>query len=455
VRPRLLVVDDEASIRLVVRKLAEGDHDVFEAGDGEEGLRLVMEILPDVLVTDVIMPGGGGIELAREALARLPDLAVVAMTGMGTVPDFVEFFRLGVADFLTKPFSADELHRSLVRALETRRLRAENARLRRTLGSVEPLGGIVGRSAAMAELRSQIGQVATTDASVLITGHSGTGKELVALAIHRLSLRHEGPFVAVHSGAFAAGLIESELFGHAKGAFTGAAVAREGRFEQAAGGTIFLDEIGTMGDGVQSQLLRVLQERTITRVGDHAARPIDVRVVAATNSDLPALTAAGKFRPDLLYRLDVVQIRVPDLSERRDDIPLLAAHFVETACTRMGRPRRTVTQAAMRRLLAHDWPGHVRELENVIEAAVISAAGREAIEEGDILLPARAAAPAAARIVLPPQGFDLDRALAEEEGRFIDVALARTHGQIAAAATLLHMNRSTLSRRIEEMRGER
>ncbi len=452
-KPRLLVVDDEATMRQIVRKLAEGEHEVFEAESGEAGLRMVMEVLPDLLVTDVVMPMGSGLELAREALARLPDLAVVAMTGMGTVPDFVEFFKLGVADFLTKPFSGDDLRRSLVRALETRRVRAENARLRRSVETMDPLGRIVGRSAAMTELRSQIRQVAPTDASVLVTGSSGTGKELVALAIHRLSPRAESPFVAVHSGAFAAGLIESELFGHARGAFTGAATAREGRFEQANGGTIFLDEIGTMGDGVQSRLLRVLQERTITRVGEHPVRPVDVRIVAATNADLAELVAEGKFKPDLFYRLDVVQIRVPDLAERRDDIPLLATHFVQAACVRMGRPPRTLTQRAMRRLLAHDWPGHVRELENVMESAVIAAADHEAIDDDDILLPARAQA-APPHPVLPLHGFDLDSVIAEEERRYIDAALARTNGQLSAAAALLRMNRSTLMRRVEE-RGER
>ena len=359
-RRRVLVVDDEEAMRDIACMLLSPDFDVDSAATVDEALRKLPIQVPDVLLTDLVMPSGSGISLARRALAHLPDLAVIVMTGYGTLPDFVELLHAGVADFLCKPFSDDDLRRSLLRALETRRVRAENARLRRTLESSDPLAELVGESDGMRAVRSLVTQAAPTDATVLITGSSGTGKEVVARAIHRLSARSTAPFVAVHCGALAAGLVESELFGHSRGAFTGAQWARAGRFEEASSGTIFLDEIATMSEATQVRLLRVLQEGRVMRVGESTERPVDVRVVAATNADLSALVAAGRFRADLVFRLDVLPIHLPDFAERREDVPLLASHFVTRACRRMRRSMRTLSQDAMRRLVAHAWPGNVR-----------------------------------------------------------------------------------------------
>ena len=444
---RLLVVDDDDGVRTAVRRIAQASFEVSEASDAEVARKLLLCDVPDVLVTDLSMPGGSGADLAAWALARFPELAVVVVTGHATLTNFVELFRIGVADILVKPFARDDFERSLLRCLETRRLRHENATLRDEMTHADLLGEIIGESPAIQSVRQRIRDVATTDATVLVTGSSGTGKELVALAVHAASARRSGPFVVVHCGALHGGLLESELFGHVRGAFTGARGDHAGSFEEASGGTLFLDEVGTMSEGAQVRLLRVVQERRVVRVGDTRERDVDVRLVAATNADLGALVACGRFREDLHYRLDVFGIHLPDLRDRPGDVPLLASRLLAKACRRMGRSQRTLSQEAVRRLLAHDWPGNVRELENVMEAAVIAAGARTVIEADDVL----GASTTASTVHLPIEGIDLSAHLASLEAEMIRQALARAGGSPARAARLLHLSRTTLARKARDL----
>jgi DNA-binding NtrC family response regulator len=447
-RQRVLIVDDEATVRDVVRDCLSPRHDVSVAADVTTGLQLLREELPDVLLSDVRMPGGGGHALVARALHELPDLAVVIVTGHATLDDFLTFFRLGVADFVLKPFSPAELERSVQRALATRRLRAENARLRAELGLESADWPLLGDAPASVEVRARIARVAPTDTTVLVTGPSGTGKELVARAIHASSARAAGPFVAVHCGALPGALLESELFGHARGAFTGADRTRPGRFEEADGGTLLLDEIGTMPPATQSRLLRVLQEREVARVGEDVPRRVDVRIVAATNADLEADVRAGTFREDLFHRLDVFRIRMPTLEERAADIPVLARHCLEACCQRMGRPPVTLSQHALRRLSSHSWPGNVRELSNVLERAVILTSPREVIEGEDLLLGEGRSAGAGSRRELPEDGLDLPALLDSVETELITQALRRTSDNRQHAARLLGLNRTTLVQKL-------
>jgi DNA-binding NtrC family response regulator len=427
-------------------------HDVRSAGSVEEALVLLAEEPPDVMITDLVMPGEGGLALSTEALGRFPDLAVIVMSGQGSLAAFMDLFAAGVTDYLRKPFTRAELDAALTRVLASRRLRCENARLRRLTAQRGGEGELLGDSGPMRAVRERIAAVADADTLVLVTGESGTGKEVVARSLHRQGRRRSGPFIAVHCGALAPGLVESELFGHVRGAFTGARQARAGGFEQAAGGTLFLDEVGTMPETVQVGLLRVLQSHRVQRVGESADRPIDARVVAATNEDLPALVAQGRFRQDLFYRIDVLRIDLPPLRDRREDIPVLAAHALEREAQRLGRRAPTLSQAALRLLGAHDWPGNVRELENVLQRALILAGPRRVLEASDLGLDApRGPAPPGHRGLdlvecsrLPPQGLDLAAHLEALERSLLEQALERAGGVHAEAARLLGLPRTTL-----------
>jgi DNA-binding NtrC family response regulator len=376
-RGRILVVDDEANARTALAELLRDEgYDVETAADAFKALGKLDGFSPDVVLTDLKMPGMDGIELMHKiAEQRGEPIPVVVMTAFGAVETAVRAMRAGAVDYLTKPINFDELVIVTQRALEQRRLRAEAGYLRQRLSERYGDGNIVGSSPPMQRIFKVIEQVAQSRASILITGESGTGKELVASAIHEKSPRRDGPFVKLHCAALAESLLESELFGHERGAFTGAVQRRDGRFQLADGGTLFLDEIGEISPGLQVKLLRFLQEHEYERVGGTQTIKVDVRVIAATNRNLVAEVSAGRFREDLFYRLNVVAIEMPALRERRSDIPLLAEHFLRRYAAENDKPGIAFSEEAMSRLIGHEWPGNVRELENAIERAVVMAAG--------------------------------------------------------------------------------
>src|SRR6187549_716711 len=350
----LLIVDDEGPLRsAIAERLADHEFTVVEAGSGEEAISLLAEFAFDILITDLRLPGIGGREVLDAALERYPDIIAIVITGYGTVKDAVEAIKQGAADFITKPFQFDALLHVLRSALEQRRLKSENAYLRSQLEDRYRIDGLVGSSRIMRDLFQLLETVAATSSTVLITGETGTGKELAARAIHHNSARRANRFVALNCSAIPETLLEAELFGHTRGAFTGAVGTRQGRLEQAHKGTLFLDEIGTMSPALQAKLLRVLQEREFERVGDAHSIKIDVRVIAATHSDLTKMVAEGTFREDLFYRLNVIPVQLPPLRERRDDIPLLVQHFLQKLAAEQTPPRlATMSQEAMRQLMA-------------------------------------------------------------------------------------------------------
>ncbi|HET9954064.1 MAG TPA: sigma-54 dependent transcriptional regulator [Polyangiaceae bacterium] len=380
-RGRILVVDDEANARSALAEiLREEGYSVETASDGFKALAKAEEFDPDLVLTDLKMPGMDGVELLRRLL-RAPEsrVAVVVMTAFGAVETAVSAMREGAVDYLTKPLNTDELLLVLDRALENIRLRREASMLRSQLRERYRFENIIGASAEMQQVFKSVAQVAQSRATVLISGESGTGKELVAAALHHRSPRATGPFVRLHCAALAETLLESELFGHERGAFTGADRRREGRFEQANGGTLFLDEIGDISPSTQVKLLRALQEKEFERVGSNQTLHVDVRVVTATNRDLKEMVAAGKFREDLYYRLNVINIQIPPLRRRPSDIPALVEHFLKRYAAENQKPVTRVSDAALALLVGYSWPGNVRELENVIERAVVLTEG-ESIE---------------------------------------------------------------------------
>jgi len=371
-RVRVLVADDEASARSGLATLLRDEgFDVVLAEDGPSGLARVQEVAPDVLLTDLRMPGMDGIELLKRARELQPELIVVLMTAFADVETAVRAMHEGAEHYLTKPLQIDELVLVIRRALERRSLKEEATELRARLRGHLRFDAIIGTSPAMQEIFNVVEQVASSKASVLITGESGTGKELVAQAIHENSPRAAAPFVKLHCAALAETILESELFGHEKGAFTGAAGRREGRFKQADGGTLFLDEIGEISPSIQVKLLRFLQERSFERVGGNETLKVDVRIIAATNRDLPAEVAAGKFREDLYYRLNVVNVEMPPLRARPSDLLPLANHFLLRFAAENGKRIEGFADDAVERITGYRWPGNVRELENVIERAVV------------------------------------------------------------------------------------
>ncbi|MDR2198269.1 MAG: sigma 54-interacting transcriptional regulator [Deltaproteobacteria bacterium] len=380
----ILVVDDEPGYRLVLSEMLSAlDYEVLTAGSGEEAYR-VFEERPrtDVILTDMTMPGGSGIELLERVKALRPEVPVIMLTAHGTVELAVKAMKEGAFDYLTKPYKNEELTRTVAKAMDLSRLGRQNRELKNQLMEKHSFGSLIGKSKAMLELYALLEKVAPTRANVLITGESGTGKELVARAVHYNSPRKNHTFVAVNCSALSSNLLESELFGHVKGAFTGAESGRQGRFELADRGTLFLDEVGEMGQNAQVKLLRALQERTIERVGAGTPIKVDVRLISATNKDLKAEVAAGRFRDDLFYRLNVVHIPLPPLRERLDDLPLLAEHFLAKYAEEGKEPPR-VHAETMRLLFEYSWPGNVRELENVIERGLVLSA-RNVIRPEDL-----------------------------------------------------------------------
>ena len=439
----VLVVDDEEEARnLCAEVAAEAGLRVRSAGTTEQALEILGQVPVDLVVTDLRVPEMGGLELLRSIRALYPQVAVLVLTQYGTIESAVEATRLGAADFVTKPYHVDELRSKLDRLVRGLRLERENRLLREELRSRPGFGQLVGVSAKMQRVYQLIEKVAVHTCPVLILGESGTGKELVARSVHFASPRRERPFVPVDCSALVPTLIESELFGYVKGAFTGATQSRRGLLEGAAGGTLFLDEIGDLPVDLQAKLLRALQEREIKPVGSNERVPIDVRVIAATNRDLEEAIHKGQFRQDLFFRLNVVQVKLPPLRERKNDIPLLVNSFLDKFSS-PERPVTSVSEDAMARLLAYDWPGNVRELENAVERAVALGSGI-ALTLPDLPTNLQHG------IFERRMGMDDLVPLEELERRAIFRALRETAGDKLAAARLLGIGKTTLYRKLKE-----
>ena len=442
---RVLVVDDERSMRELLSIVLRRDgYDVLIAEDGATAVELLKRERVDILITDIRMPHMNGVDLLREAKRIAPDIVSIVMTAFASTETAVEALRLGAADYVHKsPNAASELRLRVGRELERKRLQQENVLLKRAMRTSHQFANIIGTSTPMLALFQLVETIAPTSSTVLITGESGTGKELVARAIHVNSPRRERPFVALNCGALSETLLDSELFGHMRGAYTGADSNKKGLIEVAEKGTIFLDEIGEMSPVVQVKLLRVLQERKFRRLGGTEEIDADIRILAATNRDLSKMVADGTFREDLFYRINVIPLRLPSLRERIDDIPLLAEHFVARFAEQMGKPISGISGAAVARLKLYGWPGNIRELENAMERAV-------ALEQSPTILieslPENLAnrepesAPAAAPEAFPDAGFDLERHVQDIEREYIAEALRRAGGVKVKAAELLGMS---------------
>lgn len=440
----VLVVDDDKATREGLALALRGDYQVLTAADAEVALRALTTHAVDLVLTDLRMPGRDGISLLRDIIASHPGVPVILLSAYGSVESAVEAMRDGAYDFLTKPVNLDHLELVVRRALRQKNLERQNARLRTQLEGRSALDRLIGSSEAMLAVRERIEQVAPTPATVLVQGPSGTGKELVARALHALSPRAGKPFVAVHCAALAPSLLESELFGHVKGAYTGADEDRKGRFEIADGGTLFLDEISEIDLATQVKLLRVLETRTVEPVGSARPVPVDIRLVAATNRNLRAWVDAGKFREDLFFRLNVVDINLPPLRERQGDLPLLCDAFVREYNPQLGRSILGIEPDAMAALAAYPWPGNVRELRNVIERMMVLAKG-DRLTLADVPGEVRAGASPAPR----SSAGALAAAPEPEEAALIRRALAETKGNRTAASKRLGIPLRTLYRRIK------
>jgi two-component system, NtrC family, response regulator AtoC len=451
-KPTVLIVDDDRNTRDGLARALRQQYTVNVVESGERALEWLSRQACDILLSDVRMPGMDGLTLLQRARAHHPDTIAILLTAYGNVETAVEAMKRGAYDFLTKPVNLDHLDLLLHRALRSRDVESENLQLRQALDDKFGMENLIGNSPAMVALFDTIRQAAPTQATVLIQGESGTGKELVAQAVHRLSTRAKGPFVAVHCAALSASLLESELFGHEKGAFTGAASRRRGRFELADGGTLFLDEISEIEASVQVKLLRVLEERTFERVGGDQPVEVDIRLVAATNRNLRQRVEEGKFREDLFFRLDVVDVMLPPLRERTGDVPLLCGRFVEEFSTRNNKQIKGITQDAINLLVAYAWPGNVRELRNTIEKMVVLAHG-DRLTARDVPVNIKSAArdtdAGPASTLAPVAAAD---SLAASERAMIREALCRHDGNRTAAAKVLGISRRTLHRKLRQYR---
>ena len=449
-KSKILIIDDDTSLRRIVEyNLQEAGYAVGTAASGEEGLRLFDEISPALVITDMKMPGMDGVQVLKAVKERSPETLVIMITAFGTVDIAVEAMKAGAYDYITKPFNRDELRLTVAKALQFSGLAVENRQLKRELADRGDFRMMIGASATMDKVFQIVRKIADTEASVLITGESGTGKELVARSIHANSSRRERPFVAINCAAIPRDLLESELFGHLKGAFTGAVKDKVGRFQLAEGGTLFLDEVGELPLELQPKLLRTLQERVIVPVGGTREQRLDVRIVTATNTDVEQAIAGGLFREDLYYRLAVIPIQLPPLRQRRDDIPLLLRHF----CSRHGAGRVIFDKAALAVLTNYAWPGNVRELENLTERLMIMRNGDTIIREDlpEKILAGGTTAQGSllsrpAVINLPPEGYPLEQL----EREVVVQALERNQWNQAAAARFLKIPRHTLIYRMEK-----
>jgi len=447
----LLLVEDESALReAVAEQLTDRGYHVEQADSGETAVARLADFAFDIILTDLRLPGIDGSAVVEAAVERYPDIIAIVITGYGTVKDAVDAIKRGARDFVSKPFQIDELLHVLDSALEQRRLRSENAYLRAQLEERYRFEqGIVGKSRPMARLFQLLETVAPTSSTILVTGETGSGKEVVARAIHQHSPRRMQRFVALNCSAIPETLLEAELFGHVRGAFTGAVGNRQGRLEQAHKGTLFLDEVGTMSGALQMKLLRVLQEREFERIGDMHTTKVDVRVIAATNSDLRRMVSDGTFREDLYYRLNVIPVNVPPLRDRRDDISLLAQHFVQVYAEKNGKAIGGCSPAALERLGEYGWPGNVRELENAIERAVVlTRAGHTMIDEDALPREIRDATPGTASAT--SLTFPIGMPLAEIEMRVIHETLRHTRGDKRLTAKLLGIATRTIYRRLEQ-----
>jgi DNA-binding NtrC family response regulator len=429
---RILIVDDELVVRDSLQKWFDSEgYDAGAVSSGREALFAVQQKQYDLALLDIKMPGMDGMELQKKLREVDSDLTVVIMTGYASVETAVEALKMGAYDYITKPIDPDELVHLVSNALGHKRYKRELERLRDNLQEIYPDTKLIGNSPAIRRVLELVEMVAATDTTVLIFGESGTGKELVARAIHAASPRRNMPMVVIHCGALTETLLESELFGHERGAFTGAQYRKKGKFEVADGGSVFLDEISDISLKTQTDLLRVLQEKEIQRVGGSQTVKVDFRCIAATNKNLEDLVKAGTFRPDLYYRLKVFAIDLPPLRERREDIPLLADHFLKKFATAMNKPLPTLAPQAVDLLLAHDWPGNVRELENAVERAMVIGRGPE-IQPADFPFQLQPTEPVAGRT------------LDEIERGHIERVLQETAGNLSRAARILDIDRTTL-----------
>ena len=438
---RVLVVDDERSMReLLAIMLRQAGHQVTLADGGEQALEALRGGSFDLVITDLRMRRVDGLAVLRATKELSPHTVVLVVTAFASTETAVEAMKLGAYDYVTKPFKTDEIKLTIANALERKRLQDENVALKRQLRRERGFANFIGKSPRMLEVFETIRKTADSLSTVLVTGESGTGKELVAQAIHQESPRRTGPFVSVNCGAIPETLMESELFGHLKGAFTGAVATTTGLFSAADGGSLFLDEITEVPQSVQVKLLRAIQEREIRRVGDTRDTRVDVRLIAASNRDVAKAVAEGSLREDLFYRLNVIPIHLPPLRERREDIPPLVAHFIQKISAELGKSVRGVTPEALAILEQHRWPGNIRELENVIERALVLGSG-EILEAG--ALPADLQRPHDGPDVpleIPPDGLDLETTLDRIEHRYIQMALTRTGGVQTRAAELLRVS---------------
>jgi DNA-binding NtrC family response regulator len=450
---QILLIDDESHNReALTLLLSHAGYQVQSAASGEEALKILQETPFEIVITDLFLPGVSGIDILKRVKEDSPFTNVILITGNASAETAVEAMKEGAFDYITKPLNFEKLKILVAKALEKSRLVAENLYLRQQLRGKYKFDRIIGNSPAMQQVFSRMEKIVHTDSTILILGESGTGKELVAKAIHFNGPRREKPFIAINCGAIPADLLESELFGHARGSFTGAVADKPGKFEAANGGTIFLDEIGTMPMHLQMKLLRVLQEHEVERVGTSKKIKLNVRVISATNANIEDEVKRGVFREDLYYRLNVIPILLPPLRERREDIALLARHFLLKSCKEMNRPLMSISAAAMQALEAYDWPGNVREMENVIERSVALTDG-EIIERSDLPAGIGGIDDESIPGLLCPRvtedGVDMVRIIEAIERRLIGEALELSDGVKARAANLLGINRTTLVEKIK------
>jgi len=451
VEKTILVVDDDPGHRAMLRTILGGwGYVVAEAADGREGVDKVCDRSYDLVLMDVRMVNLSGLEALPEIKRFNPAIPVIIMTAYSSVETAVDALKKGAYDYLTKPLDFDELRLVIERAMDHSRLKEENRALKESLGAGFDTGDIIGRSEGMVNLLETVAMVAPTEAAVLITGESGTGKELLATAIHRNSARRNGPFIKVNCAAITETLLESELFGHEKGAFTGADRRKEGRFALAHKGSIFLDEISEMSVAMQAKLLRVLQEKEIQRVGGEQVIKVDVRVIAATNRDLMAQIDEGAFREDLYYRLNVVTLPVPSLRARRDDIPLLAQHFLDSFAEKNRKKIKGLSPHAMDRIMRYEWPGNVRELMNALERCVILSRG-EYVSEMDLPLSIQGEArPVPAEVTPEPEAASVELSLEEVEKKTVLATLDAAGGNKSETARRLGITRRTLHKKLKK-----
>ena len=450
----VLVVEDDADLRpMIADSLESAGFAAAQSGDSADAISRLDGFAYDALVVDLSLPDGDGMQVLQHAIKRYPSLTAVVITGCGGVEEAVNAIRVGAIDFLIKPFQLSQVTRSLTQGIEQRRLRQENAELRHQLKDRYKFDNVIGRHSSMRDLFSTLELVAPMKTTVLIQGETGTGKELIARTIHQNSPRVDGRFVAFNAAAIPEGLAEAELFGHVKGAFTGAVSSRVGRFELAHNGTLFIDEVSSMSLSLQAKLLRVLQEREFERVGESRAVPLDIRVIAASNGDLRKMVKAGEFREDLYYRLNVVPITLPPLRHRREDIPLLAQHFVRQCCEANDLAVKAISQTALRALMAYHWPGNIRQLENAIEHAVAMSARSDEISAQSLPADLREQEPVGngTEIAIPEEGLSFTSVVSQLERDLILRCLERTGGNKRQAARLLQLSRTTFIDKMQRL----